>query len=163
MRDINRVFELRKNMIDDWRCRGLEWREICHKYRVSKRWFYKLRMRYMLEGYEGLKDRVRKNDNRPHAIGWQQRLKILNYVYYNPTHGPWRIAFENPSVGVCPTAAAPQQRQRRPRRASYSSFPWATPFTSWTISLKGSLVFSSIAIRLSTRGDTSAKPFPLPV
>ena len=104
MRDINRVFELRKNMIDDWRCRGLEWREICHKYRVSKRWFYKLRMRYMLEGYEGLKDRVRKNDNRPHAIGWQQRLKILNYVYYNPTHGPWRIAFENPSVGVCPTA-----------------------------------------------------------
>ena len=41
MRDIDRVFELRKNMIDDWKYRGLPWREICNKYRVSKRWFYK--------------------------------------------------------------------------------------------------------------------------
>lgn len=100
MRDRERVFELRKNMIDDWRCRGLEWREICYKYRVSKRWFYKLRMRYMLEGYEGLKDRVRKNDNRPYRVSWQQRIKILDYVYYNPTHGPARIACEDPSIGV---------------------------------------------------------------
>ena len=100
MRDRERVFELRKNMIDDWRSRGLEWREICYKYRVSKRWFYKLRMRYMLEGYEGLKDRVRKNDNRPYRVSWQQRLKILDYVYYNPTHGPARIACEDPSIGV---------------------------------------------------------------
>lgn len=102
MRDRERVFELRKNMIDDWRYRGLPWREICHKYRVSKRWFYKLRARYMLEGYEGLKDRVRNNNNRPYAVPWEQRLKILDYVYYNPTHGPRRIAFECPSIGVCP-------------------------------------------------------------
>lgn len=102
MRDKERVFELRKNLIDDWKYRGLPWREICHKYRVSKRWFYKLRMRFMLEGYEGLRDRVRKNDNRPYALGWEGRLKILDYIYYNPTHGPRRIAYENPSVGVCP-------------------------------------------------------------
>ena len=100
MRDRERVFELRKNMIDDWKARGLEWREICHKYRVSKRWFYKLRMRYMTQGYEGLRDRVRKNDNRPYRVNWQQRLKILDYVYYNPTHGPARIAYEDPSIGV---------------------------------------------------------------
>jgi len=104
MRDINRVFELRKNLIDDWKYRGLEWIEICNKYRVSKRWFYKLRKRFLLEGYEGLKDRVRKNDNRPYAVNWQQRLKILDYVYYNPTHGPMRIAYENPSIGVSHTA-----------------------------------------------------------
>jgi transposase InsO family protein len=104
MRDRERVFELRKNMIDDWKSRGLDWREICHRYRVSKRWFYKLRMRYMLQGYEGLRDRVRKNDNRPYNVNWQQRLKILDYVYYNPTHGPMRIAYENPSIGVSPTA-----------------------------------------------------------
>jgi len=104
MRDRERVFELRKNLIDDWKYRGLDWRQIRDKYRVSKRWFYKLRMRYMLEGYEGLRDRVRKNDNRPHAVNWQQRLKILDYVYYNPTHGPMRIAYENPSIGVSPTA-----------------------------------------------------------
>ena len=64
MRDRERIFELRKNMIDDWKYRALPWREICYKYRVSKRWFYKLRMRFMLQGYEGLRDRVRKNDNR---------------------------------------------------------------------------------------------------
>jgi len=104
MRDRERVFELRKNLIDDWKYRGLGWREICYKYRVSKRWFYKLRMRFMLEGYEGLRDRVRKNDNRPHAVGWETRLRILDYVYYNPTHGPMRIAYENPSIGVSPTA-----------------------------------------------------------
>jgi len=103
MRDRERVFELRKNLIDDWKYRGLDWREICYKYRVSKRWFYKLRMRYMLEGYEGLKDRVRKNDNHPFAVNWQQRLNILDYIYYNPTHGPQRIATD-PSIGVSRSA-----------------------------------------------------------
>jgi transposase InsO family protein len=102
MRDKDRVFELRKNLIDDWKYRGLDWRDICHKYRVSKRWFYKLRVRFMLEGYEGLRDRVRKNDNRPYRAGWQQRLKILDYVYHNPTHGPQRIAYEDPSIGLSP-------------------------------------------------------------
>ncbi len=104
MRDIERVFELRKNMIDDWRYRGLGWREICYKYRVSKRWFYKLRSRFFLEGYDGLKDRVRKNDNRPYNVNWEQKLRILDYIYYSPTHGPARIAYENPSIGVSPTA-----------------------------------------------------------
>ena len=102
MRDRNRIFELRKNLIDDWRYRCLGWREICYKYRVSRRWFYKLRMRFMLQGYEGLRDRVRSNDNRPYRAGWEQRLKILSYVYHNPTHGPRRIAFEDPSIGLCP-------------------------------------------------------------
>ena len=100
MRDKERVFELRKNMIDDWRHRGLSWQEITHKYRVSKRWFYKLRTRFMTQGYEGLRDRARKNDNRPYRVNWQQRLRILDYVYYNPTHGPARIAYEDPSIGV---------------------------------------------------------------
>lgn len=100
MRDKERVFELRKNMIDDWKYRGLEWRRIVEKYRVSKRWFYKLRMRFMLQGYEGLRDRVRKNDSWSYQAGWQERLKILDYVYYNPTHGPGRIACEAPSIGL---------------------------------------------------------------
>ena len=100
MRDRERVFELRKNLIDDWKYRGLPWREICYKYRVSKRWFYKLRMRFMLQGYEGLRDRVRNNSNRPYRVGWEQRLRILSYVYHNPTHGPARMAYEDPSIGV---------------------------------------------------------------
>jgi transposase InsO family protein len=58
----------------------------------------------MLSGYEGLRDRVRNNSNRPHRAGWEQRLKILSYVYYNPTHGPRRIAYEDLSIGLCPAA-----------------------------------------------------------
>jgi len=104
MRDKERVFLLRKNMIDDWKYRSLGWRDICFKYRVSKRWFYKLRSRFLLQGYEGLKDRVRKNDNRPYNVNYEQKIRILDYIYYNPTHGPARIAYENPSVGVSPTA-----------------------------------------------------------
>jgi transposase InsO family protein len=100
MKDFDRAFELRKNMIDDWRYRGLDWRQIRDKYRVSKRWFYKLRARFLLHGYDGLKDRVRKNDSWPYKAGWQERLKLLDYVYYNPTHGPMRIAYEAPSIGL---------------------------------------------------------------
>lgn len=88
MNDSDVVFALRKRIFDDWKYRGLSWRDICFKYRVSKRWFYKLRQRYMLEGYDGLKDRTRNNDNRPYRVNWQQRLRILDYVYHNPTHGP---------------------------------------------------------------------------
>ena len=94
MKDKDRAFEIRKNMIDDWRWRGLHWKDLTYKYRVSKEWFYKLRKRFLEKGYEGLRDKVQNNSNRPHRINWEQRLKILSYVYDNPTHGPDRIARE---------------------------------------------------------------------
>ena len=47
MRDIDRVFMLRQNIIDDWRFRRMTWQEITYKYRVSKSWFYKLRRRFL--------------------------------------------------------------------------------------------------------------------
>jgi len=94
MRDKDRVFELRKNIIDDWRFRRLDWKEITYKYRIGKVWFYELRKRFLKHGYEGLRDKVRDNSKRPHRINWEQRLRILSYVYDNPTHGPQRIAYE---------------------------------------------------------------------
>jgi transposase InsO family protein len=94
MRDIDRVFELRKNMIEDWRYRGMHWKDITYKYRVSKEWFYKLRKRFLEKSYDGLRDKVRDNSSRANRIGWEQRMKILSYVYDNPTHGPDRIARE---------------------------------------------------------------------
>ena len=94
MKDINRVFELRKNMVEDWRYRGMHWKDITYKYRVSKEWFYKLRKRYLECGYDGLKDKVRDNSNRPRRIGLKEKLEILDYIYENPTHGVDRIAFE---------------------------------------------------------------------
>lgn len=88
------VFRLRKRIFEEWRWRRLTWQEVKEKYGFSKRWFYKWRERYHKYGDEGLRDRVRNVSYRPHAIGWDQKLKILDYIYDNPTHGPDRIARE---------------------------------------------------------------------
>jgi len=94
MKDIDRVFELRKNMMEDWRYRHMHWRDLTYKYRVSKEWFYKLRKRFLEKGLEGLKDKIRDNSNRPRRIGIKEKLEILEYIYENPTHGVDRIARE---------------------------------------------------------------------
>ncbi len=94
MRDRDRAIELRKRIIDDWRWRGLSWQEITYKYRISKGWFYELRKRFLKYGYDGLKNKVRDNSNRPHALSWDQKLRIMDYIYDHPTHGPHRIARE---------------------------------------------------------------------
>ena len=94
MRDTDRAIELRKRIIDDWRWKRLSWQEITYKYRISKVWFYELRKRFLKRGYGGLKDKIRDNSNRPHALSWDQRLRIIDYVYEHPTHGPHRIAAE---------------------------------------------------------------------
>jgi transposase InsO family protein len=101
MKDKDRAFEIRKNMIDDWRYRKMHWKDITYKYRISKEWFYKLRKRFIEHGYEALRDKVQDCSNRPHRINWEQRLRILSYVYDNPTHGPQRIAYEQ-SPPMCP-------------------------------------------------------------
>jgi len=103
MRDKDRAFEIRKNMIEDWKFRGLHWKELTYKYRVSKEWFYKLRKRFLEKGYEGLRDKVPDYSNRPHGINWEQREKILSYVYDYPTYGPQKIAYEL-RAGISPTA-----------------------------------------------------------
>jgi transposase InsO family protein len=94
MKDKERVFEIRKNIIDDWRYRKLHWKEITYKYRIGKVWFYELRKRFLEKGYDGLRDKIRDNSNRPHRVNWEEKLKILSYVYDNPTHGPERIGRE---------------------------------------------------------------------
>ena len=96
MKDTDRALELRKKIIDDWRWRRLTWQEITYKYRISKAWFYKLRKRFIKNDYEGLKDKVRDDSNRPHALGWDHKIQIMNYIFDNPTHGPDRIARELP-------------------------------------------------------------------
>ena len=94
MKDLDRVLELRKNMMEDWRYRGMHWKDITYKYRISKEWFYKLRKRFLEKGYDGLKDKVRDSSYRPRRIGLKEKLEILDYIYDNPTHGADRIARE---------------------------------------------------------------------
>ncbi|MBL7156942.1 MAG: DDE-type integrase/transposase/recombinase [Candidatus Omnitrophica bacterium] len=110
----------------------MHWRDIAYKYRVSKGWFYILRKRFLEKGYEGLRDKVHNNSNRPHRINWEQRLRILSYVYDNPTHGPQRIAYElEPRLspkGVWNTLKREDLNTRRKRRlwAHYQGKPVLT-------------------------------------
>jgi len=94
MRDTDRVIELRMRIIDDWRFRGLSWQEITYKYGISKAWFYKLRKRFIHHREKGVRDLPRKKPCMPHALSWNQKFRIMDYIYEHPTHGPDRIARE---------------------------------------------------------------------
>lgn len=94
--DNDMAFRLRKIIFEDWRQRRLTWREIKAKYGFSKAWFYKFRSRFLKYGEDGLRDRKREAPILPFYISWDQRLKILDYVYNDPTHGPKRIAMNMP-------------------------------------------------------------------
>lgn len=95
------VFRLRKRIFDEWKWKRLTWREVKEKYGFSKRWFYKHRARFLKDGYEGLKDKPRRRPLMPHALSWDQKLRILGYVYDNPTHGPERIgAAQEPRISA---------------------------------------------------------------
>lgn len=100
MDDKEMVFKLRKRIFEDWRLKRLTWQEVKEKYGFSKKWFYKWLGRFLKYGEDGLKDKVRNNTNRPHALSWDQKLRIMDYVYEYPTHGPHRIAAEQiPRIG----------------------------------------------------------------
>lgn len=99
MNDADIVFSLRKRIFDDWRLRRFDWREVKYKYGFSKAWFYKWLGRYLHSGDNGLKNVARKKPLMPHRLKWDQELRILDYVYDRPTHGPDRIAREqNPKI-----------------------------------------------------------------
>ena len=85
-------FRLRKIIFDEWRCKRSTWQEVKAKYGLSKSWFYKFKKRFLEYGDDGLKDMVRKPPILPSYLSWDQKLKILDYVYDSPTHGPKRIA-----------------------------------------------------------------------
>lgn len=90
------AFRLRKIIFDEWRRKRLTWQEVKYKYGFSKAWFYKFRSRFLKYGEEGLYNKKRATPILPFYLGWEQKLKILSYVYDNPTHGPNRIAMNLP-------------------------------------------------------------------
>ena len=94
MNDTDVVLALRKRIFEDWRLRRLTWQEVKAKYGFSKKWFYKWLGRYLKNGDEGLKNVPRKKPLMPHRLKWDQGLRILDYIYDHPTHGPDRIGRE---------------------------------------------------------------------
>lgn len=94
--DKDMSFRLRKIIFDEWRAKRSTWQEVKAQYGFSKAWFYKFRSRFTRYGEEGLRDIQRKAPTLPFYLSWEQKLKILDYVYDNPTHGPKRIAMNLP-------------------------------------------------------------------
>lgn len=90
------VFRLRKKIFHDWVYNGLTWKDIKSAYGFGKTWFYKYRKRYIQYGENGLKDRIRNNSFRAHALALEKKLAILDSVYDNPGYGPKRIAYNLP-------------------------------------------------------------------
>ena len=88
------VFRLRKQIVDDWRWKRTTWQESRDKYGISKKTFYRYKERFLRDGYEGLKDKAPKPRG-PRVIGYEVKIRILDYIYENPTHGPDRIAREH--------------------------------------------------------------------
>ena len=89
------VFELRKRIFEDWRWKRLTHQEVKEKYGFSKKWFYKWLKRFLKYGEEGLKDKKKiKRVPHPQSLSLDQRIRIMDYIYDNPTHGPDRIAAE---------------------------------------------------------------------
>ncbi len=96
MTDRELVFRQRKRIFEEWKWKRSTWQEVKEKYGFSKKWFYKWRERYHRHGDEGLWDKPRKNPPTPHALGWDYKIQIMDYIFDNPTHGPDRIARELP-------------------------------------------------------------------
>ena len=87
-------FRLLKQAMEDWKWKRLPWQEVKQKYGIGKTSFYKYRKRFLKYSAEGLKDRPRKKPLMPHTLSWDQKIRIMDYIYDNPTHGPQRIAAE---------------------------------------------------------------------
>ena len=148
MRDNDRALELRKRIIDDWRWKGLSWQELKYKYGISKAWFYKLRRRFLKDGNEGLKNKIRKKPLMPHALSWDQKLRIMDYIYEHPTHGPDRIGAEQiPRLsgnGVWKFLVKENLNTRHKRRlwAHYQGKPVLTKKEIWQMEAKNNHIES---------------------
>jgi len=94
MTDSEQIINLRKRIFEEWRYKRYTWQEVKEKYGFSKKWFYKWLGRFLKYGEKGLRNKVRKKPLMPHALTWDQKLRILDYIYDHPTHGPDRIAAE---------------------------------------------------------------------
>jgi len=90
----DKTVELRRRMVEDHIYRGLDWRQIKERYGTcyGKTSFYKYKKRYQALGVRGLNNRVRKEPVMTHGLTFDQKMKILEYVYERPSHGPARIA-----------------------------------------------------------------------
>lgn len=101
MNDKELIIRLRNKIFNDWAIHGLSHKDIKQKYGFGKTWFYKYRKRYIKYGEKGLETPARKKPALPSLVGLDIKLKIMDYIYDNPTHGPKRIQYEL-RLNICP-------------------------------------------------------------
>jgi hypothetical protein len=55
---------------------------------MNRKWFYKFKRRFEVNGFEGLRDKIRSSPSMPHALPLEKRLAILDVIYDKPVRGP---------------------------------------------------------------------------
>jgi transposase InsO family protein len=94
------AFKLRCLVFREWLEGTSSVRDLCKKYGMSRKWFYKFKKRFELHGFEGLHDKIRQSPSMPHKLSLEKRLAILDVVYDKPVRGAQYIAMRLAEKGI---------------------------------------------------------------
>lgn len=98
--DMDFSFKLRCVVFNEWLMEEVKIKDLCKKYGMSRKWFYKYKKRFERDGLAGLKDRTRCSPIMPHALSLDKKLAIMDYVYDKPRHGAKNISMNLAIKGV---------------------------------------------------------------
>jgi transposase len=93
-------FKLRSMIFNDWLCGEESVKEICKRYGLSRKCFYKFKKRFDKDGFEGLHNKVRRFPSMPHALSLEKKLIIMDYAYDKPRHGAKNISMNLAAKGI---------------------------------------------------------------
>lgn len=94
------AFKLRSIVFKEWLEGTSSAVEICKKYSMSRKWFYKFKKRFDKDGIDGLRDKIRRFPSMPHALSLDKKLAIMDYVYDKPRHGAKNISMNLTVKGI---------------------------------------------------------------
>lgn len=81
------AFKMRCIVFKEWIDGASNVRDLCKKYGMSRKWFYKFKKRFELCGFDGLRDKIRRSPPMPHTLPLEKRLAILDVIYDKPVRG----------------------------------------------------------------------------
>lgn len=93
------AYKLRYTVFCDYVNNNVKVTALCKKYGLSRKWFYKFRKRFLIMGFEGLRDKARAKPIMPHTLAIDKKIDILDYLYKDPTHGAKRISMNLALLG----------------------------------------------------------------
>ena len=93
-------FKLRCIVFEEWVKGGVKIKDLCRRYGMSRKWFYKYKKRFERDGFDGLRDKVRSFPVMPHALGLDKKLLIMDYVYDKPRHGAKNMSMNLAAKGI---------------------------------------------------------------